>query len=48
MQEYRDYNFTVEIDKISELLNTAIAAGLKPLIYINGMYYDIAPEENKA
>lgn len=46
MQDYYDYNFSVSIEDVKQVLIDTIKSGLKPLLYINGMYYDVIMGDN--
>ena len=41
MNDYNLYDFTVKEADILQVLKDAIAAGITPLLYINGLYYNV-------
>ena len=47
MQDYFDYNFTVNINDVIKLIQSAADNGYPALLYINGMYYNIDLGEKK-
>lgn len=44
MSDYSRYNFTIKEADLLRVLREADADGYKPLIIINGMYYDLELE----
>ena len=47
MQDYCDYNFSVNINDVTKLIQLTVENGCPALLYVNGMYYDIKSEDNK-
>ena len=41
MSDYNRYSFTVKEDDVLRVLHDAASAGVQPLLYINGMFYNV-------
>lgn len=41
MSDYNSFDFTVKGADILRILKDAAAAGVVPMLYINGMYYNV-------
>ena len=49
MQDFRKYNYTIQLDELQQIIQTAINRGYSAQVIINGEYYNIAaPEADKA
>ena len=44
MQDFKKYSYTIQLDKLQQVIKEAIKAGYNAQVIINGEYYDIAPE----
>lgn len=47
MQEYNDYNFTVNINDVIAMINNAMENDCPVMLYINGLYYDVTKGDSK-
>ena len=48
MSDYNLYNFTIKEQDLIRVLHEAAKHGCKPLVLINGMYYNLELEQEEA
>ena len=47
MSDYNLYDFSIKESELIKAIQAARKAGFEPLIVINGMYYNIIPNEDE-
>lgn len=47
MQNFKDYSYTIQIDKLEETARAAASTGCKIYMIINGEFYDIDMDGGK-
>ena len=41
MQDFTEYSYSIDIDKLEQTVNKAVQGGYRVTVIINGEYYDI-------
>jgi len=45
MSDYNRYDFTIKESDLLRVMREAAAGGLAPMVYINGMFYNVQLED---
>ena len=45
MSDYNRYDFTIKESDLLRVIREAAAGGLAPMVYINGMFYNVQLED---